>query len=143
MQDLKRWFRWLMAMLPIHLAEQFITGLDELYELRSQLDIIYGVFQNPDNVTVAFVGIAVMLAFLLVYGALAGGLPRLMAVGFFAFMGCVECHHVVKTIIHGQYFPGAVTAIPFVICGLQLMRAVVREFKKTTAPPVVTAMQQA
>jgi hypothetical protein len=132
MQDLKRWFVCLIIILPLHLAEQFLTGLDELYELKGQLAVIYGWFQNSDYVTVAFVGIVVMLVFLLVYGTLIGGRPRLFAVGFFAFSGCVEIHHVVKTIILGAYFPGAVTAIPFVAFGLLLLRAIAREFRKTS-----------
>ncbi len=131
MQDIKRWFFWFIIIVPLHLAEQFLTGLDELYELKSQLAVIYGWFPNPDYVTVALVGIVVMLVFLLAYGILVGGRPRLIAMGFFAFNGCAEIHHVMKTIIHGAYFPGAVTAIPFVAFGLLLMRAVVREFSKT------------
>lgn len=146
MQDIKRWFFWFIIILPLHLAEQFLTGLDELYELKSQLAVIYGWFSNPDYVTVAFVGIVVMLVFLLAYGILIGGRPRLIAMGIFAFSGCVEIHHVVKTIIHGAYFPGAVTAIPFVALGLLLMRAIVREFRKTSsasAPVVETTYPQA
>lgn len=146
MQDLKRWFVCLILILPLHLAEQFLTGLDELYELKGQLAVIYGWFQNSDYVTVALVGIVVMLVFLLVYGTFVGGRPRLIALGFFAGSGCVEIHHVVKTMMHGAYFPGAVTAIPFAAFGLLLMRAVVREFRKTSsssAPAVETAYQQA
>ena len=74
MQDIKRWFMWLIIILPIHLVEQFLTGLDELYELQGQLAVIYGWFPNADYVTVALVGIVVMAVFLLVYGvSLAGG----------------------------------------------------------------------
>lgn len=146
MQDIKRWFVWLIVILPLHLAEQFLTGLDELYELRGELDVIYGWFANTDYVTVAFVGIVVMLVFLLVYGTLIGGRPRLIALSFFAVSGCAEIHHLVKTILHGAYFPGAVTAIPFAAIGLQLMRAIVREFRKTSAacaPALEQAYQQA
>ncbi len=132
MQDIKRWFGWFIIILPLHLAEQVLTGLDELYELKAQLAVLYGWFPNADYVTVALVGIVAMVLFILAYGILIGGRPQLVAVGFFAFIGCAEIHHVVKTIINGAYFPGAVTAIPFVAFGLLLMRAVVREFRKTS-----------
>jgi hypothetical protein len=65
----------------------------------------------------------------LVFTALLGGKWKLIPVGFFGVNGIIEVHHIVKTFLHGAYFPGAITAIAFVTVGALLLRAVFREWR--------------
>jgi hypothetical protein len=60
---------------------------------------------------------------------MAGGFWRLFAPAFFGVSGLVESHHIIKTVLRGAYFPGAVTAIPFVTVSFLLLRAVIRELR--------------
>lgn len=62
---------------------------------------------------------------------------------FFALVAVGEMHHLIKTIVHASYDIGATTAIPFVMFGVLLSRELVREFRKTSAPIVEAAFQQA
>jgi hypothetical protein len=133
MNEIRRWFGWLIVVLLAHLAEQFLFGIDELYELKGQVNAVLGLFPNPDYGIVAIVGLVVLLAQLMVYGFLVGGRGRLFGPGFFGVSGLVESHHIIKTVGRGAYFPGAVTAIAFVTVGFLLLRAVVREYKRESA----------
>lgn len=129
MQEVRRWFGWLIVVLLAHLAEQFLMGLDELYELRGQLNYLLGLFPNPDYAIVGMIGFVVLLVMLMNYGYLAGGRARLLGPIFFGVSGLVEAHHFVKTVLHRDYFSGAVTAVPFVVIGSMLLRASIREYK--------------
>lgn len=62
---------------------------------------------------------------------------------FFALVAVGEMHHLIKTIVHASYDIGTATAIPFVMFGMLLSRELVREFRKTSAPIVEAAFQQA
>jgi hypothetical protein len=133
MNDIRRWFLWTLIIGPIHMCEQLMTSLDELQELKGFAAKYYGGFANPDVGTVVLVMIVFTLMNLIVYGMLLGGKPRLIAVGLFAAVAIGEVHHIIKTVVHLQYFPGTVTAIPFVIFGLFLLRAIIREWRVNTA----------
>ena len=136
MQEIRRWFRWFMLILVLHVSEQLLFGLDELYELSGQLTWIFGHLPNPDYGIVMMVGLVVLLVAALMYGQMTTGRARLLAPGFFGVAGLVEVHHLVKTVLHG-YFPGAVTAVPFVFIGAGLLRAVIREARRE-APAVAS-----
>ena len=57
----------------------------------------------------------------------------LIPAGVFALtMVVAEIHHVVNTTMHWTYFPGALTAVPFSVVGLFLLRAVVTQYKAVT-----------
>jgi len=64
----------------------------------------------------------------------SGERRQLLAVGFFGVLALTKVHHFVKSIVHGAYFPGRVTAIPFVAVGMLLLRRVVREFWNAGSP---------
>ena len=51
------------------------------------------------------------------HGFLIGRRWRLLGPGFFGVAGLIEAHHIVKTILRGAYFRGAVTAVPYVVVG--------------------------
>jgi hypothetical protein len=127
MKDIRYWFGWLPIILVFHGVEQLLTGLDELYELQGQVGWVLGHFENRDAAIVVLVFAVVILVQAFVYGLLDGGRFRLLGPGFFALAALGESHHVLKTILRAEYFPGAVTAIPYVVVGAMLLRAVVRE----------------
>ena len=129
MKDIRYFLGWLLIILPLHGVEQFLTGFDELYELQGQAGAVIDLFPDRDSGTVFMVFAVVMLVMTFMYCTLRGGRSRLIGFGFFGISGLVESHHVIKTIVHLDYFPGAVTAIPFAIVGGLLLRAVVREWR--------------
>lgn len=129
MEDVKRWFKWMVAILVLHMVEQLLFGIDELYEVKA----IIGAYQtwvgNADYATVVLVlvvGVAIQFT---VLAGLVGGRWTLVAPGVFAVEGLAQMHHIVKTIAHGAYFPGAVTAIPYVPISALLLVAVIRELR--------------
>jgi hypothetical protein len=134
MQDIKRWYLWLMAVLVLHIVEQFLFGIDELYELQAGVGAIQRLFSNADYATVLLVSIMTLLVQLIGFAGLVGGRWPLWVAGFFAVEGMGEAHHIVKTIAHGTYFPGAVTAIAFVAVGARLLVAVIRELRAHPLP---------
>jgi len=131
MKDCRYWLGWLLIILPLHGVEQLLFGLDELYELQGQVGAVLDRFPSRDAGIVVLVFLVVILVQLFVYGALKGGRLGLLGVTFFGLSAVGESHHVIKTIVNADYFPGAVTAIPFVFVGVMLLRAVVREFRAT------------
>src|SRR5262245_26763540 len=127
MKEIRYWFRWLPVILVLHGVEQLLTGLDELYELQGQVGFVLGLFADRDAGIVVLVFAVVILVQAFVLGLLGGGALRLLGPGFFALAALGESHHVVKTVLRAEYFPGAVTAVPYVVVGALLLRAVVRE----------------
>jgi len=136
MNDIRYWFACLFVILPLHGIEQFLFGIDELYELQGQMAAVLGLFPNRDYGIVFMVFACVYLVMLMVYGQMVGGGWRLFAPAFFGVSGLIESHHIIKTVVRLDYFPGALTAIPFVAVGLLLLRAVVREWRRGGAPAV-------
>lgn len=117
-----------IALLPFHMVEQLLFGLDELYELQAQVGSVVNVFPDPDTATVVLVFGVVMAVLFFCYGFMTGGVPRLIAASFFGLEFMFEGHHIVKTIVRGTYFPGAVTAIAFVVLGALVLIAARRDF---------------
>lgn len=131
MKQIRYYLGWLILILPFHGIEQFLTGLDELHELQGQVGValaLFGPYREQGIVLMVF--LVVMLVATFLYATLANGRARLVGFAFFGVSGIVELHHVIKTIVHLDYFPGAVTAIPFAIVGGLLLRAVVREWRR-------------
>ena len=133
MKDIRYYLGWLLVILPLHGIEQFMFGFDELYELQGQMGAIVDLFPTRDAgiVFTVFAGVALVMTFM--YCALGTGRSRLAGFAFFGASGLIESHHLIKTIVQLDYFPGAVTAIPFVIGGGLLLRAVVREWRSPAA----------
>ena len=133
MKDLRYWICWLFVVLPLHGIEQFIFGIDELYELQGQTAAVLGLFPNRDYGIVLMVFVCVILVLTIVYTSLVGGRWRLFGPAFFGISALVESHHIIKTIVRGAYFPGAVTAVPFVLVGVFILRAVMRELRRPSS----------
>jgi hypothetical protein len=132
-RDVRYWFGWLPIVLILHGIEQLMTGLDELYELQGQVGMVLGLFENLDAGIVVMVFAVVLLIQAFVYTQLVGGRWRLLAPTFFAIAALGESHHIIKTIVRLDYFPGAVTAIAYVAVGVLLLRAIVREFRSSAS----------
>jgi hypothetical protein len=130
MRDIRRWFGWTMVIGPLHMGEQFLTGFDELHELQRFSAAYHGWFGNPEVGTVLLVTLAFTFMNVVVYGLLKGGRAALLALGAFALVAVGEVHHLVKTIAHLQYFPGAVTAPFFALFGWLLLRALIAEYRR-------------
>lgn len=126
MQEIRKYLGWLLFILPLHGAEQFLTGFDELYELQGQMGTLLDLFPNRDGGIVFTVFAVVMLVAAFLYLTLTSGRWRLLGFAFFGVNGLIESHHIIKTIVHLDYFPGAVTAVAFVTAGALLLRAVMR-----------------
>jgi hypothetical protein len=135
MKSVKDLFLVAVLLVPLHVVEQLMFGLDELYELRSLAGAAANAFGDPDFGAVVLVGAVTTLVLFFCYGFMAGGAPRLIAAGFFGleFMG--ESHHLIKTVIRGEYFPGAVTAIALVVLGAFVLRRAWLEFHQAAPAP--------
>jgi hypothetical protein len=122
-------FLIVILLLPLHGLEQLLTGLDELYELQAAFAPFLNLFANRDLGIVLLIFIATIAVLLLCYGFMVGGAPRLVAASFFGVQFMYESHHIVKSIVRGVYFPGAITALPLVCAGALLLAAAWREFR--------------
>lgn len=132
MRDVRYWFGWLPIVLVLHGIEQLTFGLDELYELQGQVGLVLDRFANRDAGIVVLVFAVVLLVQTFVYASLTGGRWRLLGPTFFAVAALGESHHIIKTILRMDYFPGAVTAIAYVAVGFLLLRAVARELRSSS-----------
>jgi len=139
MKEVRYWFGWFIVICITHLVEQLFFGIDELYEMRRIFGVYYGWFNNADYATVVLVGIGVSTVMLLLYATLTTGRARLIPFAVFGAVGVAEVHHIIKTVWHGAYFPGAVTAVPFIAIGALLLRAITREWQMKSRPHVLAA----
>jgi hypothetical protein len=121
-----------IVVLQLHMVEQLAFGLDELYELQAMVGTVVALFSDADRAAVVLVFGVVTVVLLLCYGFTTGGVPRLIAASFFGLEFMVESHHIVKTIVRGAYFPGAVTAIAFVVLGALILATARREFRRAS-----------
>jgi hypothetical protein len=80
-------------------------------------------------VMVVLVGVVILLVQFIVLAGLTGGRWTLLAAGFFGVEGVAQIHHIVKTIVHGAYFPGAVTAVVYVPVAAMLLVAIGRQLR--------------
>jgi hypothetical protein len=130
MRSIRGLFGWLVIVTLLHILEQFLFGVDELYDPKRLLAGYYRWFRDPELGTATLIGATVALVQLLIYAVLVRGKPRLFAVGFFAVYALTEGHHLVKAINKASYVPGAATAVLYVAIGFFLLRALFREFRK-------------
>jgi ABC-type multidrug transport system permease subunit len=114
--------------LVFHGIEQLMFGLDELYELQRIIAPFYAMSADGDRVTVLLVFAVTMIVILLCSALVSPGLPRRLGLTFFGVEFIGESHHLIKTLINGAYFPGAVSAIALVIVGVLVLRSAWRGF---------------
>src|SRR5262245_59863477 len=131
MERIQKLFLLLTLIGPLHMAEQMLTGIEEFYGIRSQLETYYGWFDPAaaDLATVILITIVWTTVSLLMFALLRGGAPRLFVLGIFGVFGAQEGHHIVEAFMKGGYDPGVVTCVPYLIAGNLLVTAAWREFK--------------
>ncbi len=135
MLSIQRWFRAVIVIAALHMTEQLILGLDELYKIRRVLAHYYAWFHDADFATVLLVFIVVMLVLVLIYGVLVRGRPLLWVMGFFAVTSLTEVHHLIEGIFERRYVPGLVTGVIWAGAGVMLGRAVLRQAKQPDRLP--------
>lgn len=130
--------KWLFLLLvivgPLHMIEQMMFGIDELYEMKRLVGLYQSWFSNPDMGTVLLVTIAGASLLLMMYGLLAGGRWQLVVVGMLGLLSAGEVHHVVRVFLSGRYNPGVVTSVPFAATGALLLYAAYSEMKSVGPP---------
>ena len=124
MQRLHKLFGWAIVLLWVHMAEQLMFGLDELYELQTAYAGFASLFSSADLAAVVGVTIVTSMVFIFCYGLMLGGRAALAVFTYFGLEFMFELHHVVKTILHGEYFPGAVSAIALGTLGYLVLKQV-------------------
>ena len=129
MTQTQKLFLLAIALIKLHVVEQMLFGIDELYELQAMVAAFASWYGDADRAAVVLVGATVVMVLLLCCGFMSRGLPRLLAVSFFGIEFMVESHHIVKTVLHGAYFPGAVTAAALVVLGAFVLASGWREFR--------------
>ena len=139
MKDIRRWFLALVIIGPIHMGEQMIMGLDELAELQGLFAKFYAWFGSADYATVTLVTISFTVVNLLGYGLISGGRAQTAAIGFFALLGVGEIHHIIRVLVNGTYYPGAVTSIPYFIFGVLLTRALLSANRRVSGAALADA----
>ncbi|HTT24330.1 MAG TPA: hypothetical protein VMG82_35730 [Candidatus Sulfotelmatobacter sp.] len=131
----------LKVLTMLHVVEQLIFGMEDLHELQHLLIGYESHFGNTWSSIAALVMIAGALGALAIRNIAKGGFARFVTMFALGLPTLGEFHHVVEIIRAGHYTPGAVTAVPSVICGLLFLRALVREYSPTRTAPETVALQ--
>lgn len=127
--DIKWLFGMLVVVGPLHMIEQMLFGIDELYEMKRLVAIYHSWFSNEDLGTVVLVTTAGASLLLMMYGLILGGRWRLVVVGLLGLLSAGEVHHVVRVFLSGHYNPGVITCVPFATIGAFLVWASYVEFR--------------
>ncbi len=122
MDRIYKLFGLAIVVLQLHLAEQLLFGIDELYELQGAYAKYASLFDNADVAAVVAVGLVTTLVMLACYALMIGGRPALVVIACFGLEFNFELHHVIKALATGEYFPGAVTAVAMWIIGNLLLK---------------------
>ncbi len=122
-----RWFGWITLVTVLHMSEQLMFGLQELQTLKRFIAAYDGWFRSADVATVVLVTMTATLIFLAIFCILAGNRARFVALVCLDTLALGEIHHLIETAYAGHYTPGTVTAIPYVICGVLFLMALIRE----------------
>jgi hypothetical protein len=133
MNKVKTLMGWMIVVGIAHVVEQLIFGIDELDEMKKIFGGFNALFPNPDYGIVVSVMIGVTIFLCLMYMMEARGKARVVAVSFLAFICLGESHHIIKTVLHASYFPGFVTAFPFVAVGILMISALRLESRSATS----------
>lgn len=107
----------------LHMGEQLLSGLQELYRLKHAITLYDSWFQSPDVATVVLVTIGGFLIYLAFFSILRGGRARFIALEVLGVFSVLEVHHPIESLIAHAYTPGLVTSIPYVAFGVLFMRA--------------------
>jgi hypothetical protein len=127
MKSSTRLYAWLKLLAVLHLVEQLIFGMQDLYRLQRMISIFESWFANT---TVAMTVLITIIMALVVLGArciINGGFARFITMFVLGLPTLGELHHVIETMRALHYTAGTVTAVPSTICGVLFLRALFRE----------------
>jgi len=127
MSSSNRWLGWITVVLVLHMCEQMLFGLGELETLKRAIGAYDRLFTNVDMATVVLVTIVAGLNFLGYFSVLKGGRARFVTLSVLGLIAVSEVHHLIETAWALHYTAGTVTAVPFVACGIQFLRALMKE----------------
>jgi hypothetical protein len=142
MDRIKTLFLLFICVGPIHIAEQLVLGIDELYAIQSTVGVYYAWFPPAyaDHATVILIVFGLTTVLLLVYAQLLGGTAQLIVIGLFGLVGVSEVHHILETLVRGRYDPGAVTSELYIWVGALLLTSVWREYRRRFRSRTESAM---
>jgi hypothetical protein len=79
---LQQLFLLAIVVLLLHMVEQLLFGLDELYELQAMVGSVLALSPDRDRTIVIMVFALVAVVLFFCYAFMAGGIPRLIAASF-------------------------------------------------------------
>jgi hypothetical protein len=127
MKSTTRLYAWLKLLAVLHIVEQMIFGMPDLYELQHLISIYESWFANTTTATAVLVTIVMAFAALGARCIISGGFARFMTMFVLGLPTIGELHHVIETVRARCYTAGTVTAVPYVICGVLFLRALLKE----------------
>jgi len=141
MKTSTRLYAWLKLITILHIGEQLIFGMQDLHKLQHMIAAYERWFGNTSTAIAVLAAVSVGLAVLAIVCILKGGSARFIAMFVLGLPTIGELHHVVETMRAGHYTPGAVTAVPSIICGVLFLQALVREYRPAKTVRVSPALQ--
>lgn len=131
-EKFKKLFPYFIGIAILHMVEQLVFSIDELYRIKRILEIYHSWFSNPDQGTVLLVTIGGTVFLTISYLILLGGRYLLIAMAIFGLIGISEGHHLITAVIDGGYNGGMVTAVPFMVMGFLLLRNAIKGWRTPT-----------
>ena len=84
--------------------------------------------QNSDEAFIIMIGLFGLLWLGTVYLSLRGGKWQLGVVAFFSLLFISEIHHLIRSVIIWQYYPGTLIGLILFVLGVVLLKEVIKEF---------------
>ena len=122
-----RLYAWLKLLAVLHIVEQMIFGMQDLYELQHVISKYESWFSSTTTAMVVLVTIVMALAALGARRIIGGGFARFVTMFILGLPTIGELHHVIETLRARCYTAGTVTAVPSVICGVLFLLALLKE----------------
>ena len=118
MKSSTRLYAWLKLLAVLHIAEQLIFGMQDLYALQRMISLYESWFANTTVAMTVLITIIMALAVVGVRCIINGGFTRFITMFVLGLPTLCESHHVIETLRALHYTSGTVTAVPSIICGV-------------------------
>src|SRR6516225_5267131 len=135
MKSSTRLYAWLKLLAVLHIIEQLIFGMRDLYALQRIISMYESWFANTTVAMTVLITVIIVLAVLGARCIINGGFARFITMFVLGLPTLCELHHVIETLRALHYTIGTVTAVPSIICGVLFLRALLREYR----PSKITA----
>ena len=83
--------------------------------------------QNSDEAFIFMIGLFGLLWLGTIYLSLRGGKWQLGVVAFFSLLFISEIHHLVRSVIIWEYYPGTIVGLILSVLGVILLKEVIKE----------------